>query len=106
MKSVLNSLPRMYIVKKFVYLSSKPLSNMLFKSFIVSVIIYCLPISFTSIYASDKKCMRKVFIDGIKLGIEHPGIDALMTKQAKLIILFIKSPILCTHFKVLFSPIW
>ena len=68
---------RMYIVKNFVYLSSKPLSNMLFKSFIVSLISYCLPILYTSIHASDKKCIRKVFKDAIKLGIEHPGIDHL-----------------------------
>ena len=74
---------RMYIVKNFVYLSSKPLSNMLFKSFIVSLISYCLPILYTSIHASDKKCIRKVFKDAIKLGIEHPGIDALMTEQTK-----------------------
>ena len=72
----------MYIVKNFVYLSSKPLSNMLFKSFIVSVITYCLPIFFTSIYASGKKFIHKV-LDGIKSGIEHPGIDVLMTKQTR-----------------------
>ena len=73
----------MYIVRNFVYISSKPLTNMLFKSFIVSVITYCLPIIFTSIYASDKKCILKVITDGIKLGIEHPGIDALMTKPTR-----------------------
>ena len=56
---------------------------MLFKSLILSVITYCLPIFFTSIYASDKKCIRQVFIDGIKVGIENPGIDALMTKQTR-----------------------
>ena len=42
-----------------------------------------LPIIFTSIYASDKKCILKVITDGIKLGIEHPGIDALMTKPTR-----------------------
>ena len=47
------------------------------------MITYCLSIFFTSIYASDKKCIRKIFIDGIKLGIGHPGIDALMTKQTR-----------------------
>ena len=74
---------RMYIVKNFVYLSSKPLSNLLLKSFIVSLISYCLPILNTSIHASDKKCIRKGFKDAIKLGIEHPRIDALMTQQTK-----------------------
>ena len=54
-----------------------------YKSFIVSLISYCLPILYTSIHASDKKCIRKVFKDAIKLGIEHPGIDALMTEQTK-----------------------
>ena len=44
---------------------------------------YCLPIFFTSIYASDKKCIRKVVMYGIKLGIEHLGIDDLMPKQTR-----------------------
>ena len=74
---------RMYIVKNFVYYSSKPLSHMLFKSFIVSLITYCLPIIFTSIHASDKKSLRKIFKDAAKLGIEHPDIDALVANQIK-----------------------
>ena len=56
---------------------------MLLKSFIVSLISYCLPILYTSIHASGKKCIRKVFKDDVNLGIEHPGIDALMTEQTK-----------------------
>ena len=39
--------------------------------------------STTSIYASDKKCIRKVFMHSIKLGIEHPGIDALMPRHTR-----------------------
>ena len=34
---------RMYVVKNFMYLSSKPLASMLFKSFVVSLLMYCLP---------------------------------------------------------------
>ena len=38
-------------------------------------------IFFTSIYACDKRCTRKVFKETFKFGIEHPGIVAQMTKQ-------------------------
>ena len=74
---------RMYIVKNFVFFSSKSLSNMLFKSFIVSLISYCLPTFFTCLYATDKKSLRKLFNDAAKLGIEHPDIDTLMADRTK-----------------------
>jgi len=66
---------RMYFVKKFVYCSSKPLAKMLFKSFIVSLIFYCLRIIFTCIYASDKNPIGNIFKDCSKIGIEHHDID-------------------------------
>jgi len=74
---------RMYIVKNFVYLSSKPLGNMLFKSFIMSCIAYCLPIVFICIYASDKKAIRKSFKDCSKLGIEHLNTNLHIQKLTK-----------------------
>jgi len=73
----------MYIVKNFVYLSSKPLANMLFKSFIMSRIAYCLPIIFTCIYASDKKAIQKIFKDCSKFGIEYLNIDLHIQKLTK-----------------------
>jgi len=74
---------RMYIVKNLVYLSSKPLANMLFKSFIMSRIAYCLSIIFTCIYASDEKAIQKIFKDCSKLGIEHLNIDLHIQKLTK-----------------------
>ena len=56
---------------------------MLFKSFIVSLISYCLPVFFTCLYASDKKSLRKIFNDAIKLGIDHPAIDTLIADRTK-----------------------
>jgi len=50
---------RMYIVKNVVYLSSKPLANILFKGFIVSRIAYCLPIISTCIYASAERLSKR-----------------------------------------------
>ena len=44
---------------------------------------YFLPITFTCLYARDKKCIRKIFLDTIKLCIEHPDIDSLSTKLNK-----------------------
>jgi len=73
---------RMYIVKNLVYLSSKPLVNMLFKSF-MSRIAYCLLIIFTCIYASNKKAIRKIFHGCSKLGIEHLNIDLHIQKLIK-----------------------
>ena len=61
---------RMFIIRTFMYKSTKPLACMLFKSFIVSVITYCLPILYTSIYARDKKDLRRVFKAGSKLGLD------------------------------------
>jgi len=63
---------KMFIVKNFVCYSSKPLANTLIcKSFIVSSIAYCLPITLTCIYASGKKAIRKIFKDCSKLGTEY-----------------------------------
>jgi len=73
----------MYIVKNFVYLSSKPLANMLLKSFIMSCITYCLPSIFTYIYATDKKSIRKILKDCSKLGIAHLNIDLHIQKLTK-----------------------
>ena len=83
--TVSTSSKRMYIAKNFIYFSSKTLFNMLFRSFVVSLITctYFLPITFTCLYARDKKCIRKIFLDTIKLRIEHPDIDSLITKLNK-----------------------
>ena len=61
---------RMYIIKNFLYLSTKPLACMLFKSFIVSLIMYCLPVLYHTIYQRDKKDMRKIFKDASSLGLQ------------------------------------
>ena len=42
---------RMFVIRAINYQSTKPLACMLFKSFIVSILTYCLPILFTSIYS-------------------------------------------------------
>ena len=60
---------------------------MLFKSFIVSLISYCLPVIFTCLYASDKKSLRKIFNDATKLGIDHPDIDTLIADRTKTVAL-------------------
>jgi len=57
--------------------------DMLFKSFIMSRIAYCLLIIFTCIYASDKKAIRKIFKDCSKLGIEYLNIDLHIQKLTK-----------------------
>jgi len=56
---------------------------MLFKSFIMSRIFYCLPITFTCIYVSGKKAIQKMFKDCSKLGIEYGGIYLLIQRLTK-----------------------
>jgi hypothetical protein len=47
---------------------------MLFKSFILSLIMYCLPVLYPAIYQRDKKDMRKIFKDASSLGLQ-PNYD-------------------------------
>ena len=79
---------RMYIVRNFVYLSSTTLASMLFKSFIISLLTYCLPILYTSLYAKDKKQLRHFFKEALKLGIKDLGdIDNLIDNRTKTLLL-------------------
>ena len=78
---------RMYVVKNFMYLSSKPLASMLFKSFVVSLLLYCLPVLHTSIYAKDKKLLRKVFNDAKNLGLDVGDLDTIVKQRTKSIIM-------------------
>ena len=64
---------RMFAVENLLYLSSKAPACMIFKSFVISLLMYCLPILYTSIYARDKKSLRKVFHDANNLGLGHVG---------------------------------
>ena len=51
---------RMYIVRNFVHLSTFPFASMLFKSLVVSLLTYCLPVlgKNTNLVAKDKKCLK------------------------------------------------
>ena len=74
---------RMYIVRNFVHLSTIPLATMLFKSFIVSLLTYCLPVLYTTIFAKDKKRLSKFFDQASKLKLQVDDLDNLMTKRTK-----------------------
>ena len=78
---------RMYVVKNFLYLSYKPLARMLFKSFVVSLLMYCLPVLYTSIYARDKKLLRKVFHDAKNLGLDVGDLNAIVSQRTKSMII-------------------
>ena len=79
---------RMHIVRTFCYTSTKLLSSMLFKSFIISILTYCLPILYTSIYAKDKKRLRKFFKDANRLSIENiSDLDSIIDNRTKNLIL-------------------
>ena len=74
---------RMFVIRTFNYQSTKPLACMLFKSFIVSILTYCLPILFTSIYSRDKKALRKFFKQGDRLGLDIGDLDSVISKRTK-----------------------
>ena len=78
---------RMHIVKNFLYLGSKPLACMLFKSFVVSLLKYCLPVLHTSIYARDEKLLRKVFYNAKNLGLNIGDLDVIVRQRTKSIIM-------------------
>ena len=79
---------RMHIVKTFCHTSTKLLSSMLFKSFIISILTYCLPILYTSVYAKNKKRMRKFFKDAYHLNIQNiSDLDSIMNNRTKNLIL-------------------
>ena len=63
-------------------------SSMLFKSFIVSILTYCLPVLYTSIYAKDKKRLRKFFKDANNLNIPNISeLDCIIDNRTKNLIL-------------------
>ena len=49
---------KMHIVRTFLYKSTKSLSIMLFKSFIIFILTYCIPILYPCVYAKEKRPMR------------------------------------------------
>ena len=77
----------MYVVKNFLYLSYKPLTRMLFKSFVVSLLMYCLPVLYTSIYARDKKLLRKLSHDATNLGLDVGDLGVIVRQRTKSIIM-------------------
>ena len=74
---------RMYIVRNVVHLGTIPLATMLFKSFIVSLLTYCLPVLYTTIFAKDKKRFSKFLDQASKLKLQVDDLDSLMTKRTK-----------------------
>ena len=77
---------RMHIVKNFLYLGSKPLACMLFKSFVVSLLKYCLPVLHTSIYARDKNLLIKVFHNAKNLGLDVGDLDVIVRQKLYLLL--------------------
>ena len=79
---------RMHIVRTFLYKSTKSLSAMLFKSFIISILTYCIPILYPCVYAKEKRPMRKFFKEADRH--ELPGIsdlDTIIDKRTKTLIM-------------------
>ena len=56
---------------------------MLFKSFIISLLTYCLPVLYTHVFARDKKCLRKLFKDAGKLDLDVGNLDSLIQRRTK-----------------------
>ena len=79
---------RMYIVRAFLYKSTKSLSAVLFKSFIISILTYCIPTLYPCVYAKEKRPMRTFFkvADRQELsGISD--LDTIIDKRTKTLIM-------------------
>ena len=61
---------------------------MLFKSFIISFLTYCLPILYPSIYAKGKKRLQKFFKDANHLDIQNiSNLERIIDNRTKNLIL-------------------
>ena len=80
---------RMYIVRIFLYLSTKPIACMLFKN-LMCQLSYCLPVLYPAMYQRYKKEIRKIFKDANSLGLEPGSILKLKS-------ITIPNPALCKY---------
>ena len=60
---------------------------MLFKSFNASVLIFCMPAIYTSVYEKDKRVMRSVFKSARALGLSVGDVDVVMRERMKSLVL-------------------
>ena len=60
---------RMYIVRLFYNLGSKQLATMMFKSFVLSVLMFCMPVLFPTLYVKDKDKLRNIISSAQRLGL-------------------------------------
>ena len=60
---------------------------MLFKSFVVSLLMYCLPVLYSSVYALDKKLLQKVFHNAKNIGLDVGDLDVIVEQRTKYIII-------------------
>jgi hypothetical protein len=75
---------RFYIINRFRYLGAKPLLlKALFCSFIESIILYCLPVFYYSLTASNKKDLSKFHKKAEKYSIMSHSLDAVVAKRFK-----------------------
>ena len=70
---------RMYIVRLFYTMGSLPLTTMMFKSFILSLILYCMPVMYQSLRNEEKKQLRRFFSFARALGlVEIDDLDTII----------------------------
>ena len=75
---------RMYIVRLFYNLGSKQLATMMFKSFVLSVLMFCMPVLFPSLYVKDKDKLRSIISSAQRLGLDSiADFDTLISKRMK-----------------------
>ena len=74
----------MYIVRLFYNLGSKQLATMMFKSFVLSVLMFCMPVLFPSLYVKDKDKLRSIISSAQRLGLDSiADFDTLISKHMK-----------------------
>ena len=75
---------RLHILKRFAfYGASEQLLNQLFRSFIESCLLYCLPIYFNNLYDYDKKALRRIYCIAQSCGAPVEALDSRFSNRFK-----------------------
>ena len=76
---------QMHIARNFVYLRTRPLATMFFKSFIIALLTYCLPILYTHVhvFAWNKIYLKNFFSGAGKLDLDVGNSDNFIQQCTK-----------------------
>ena len=76
---------RLYIINRFRYLGAKPsFLKVLFSGFVESIILYCLPVFYNSLSASNKKELSKFHKRAVKYNMSPHSLDFIANQRLRI----------------------